>query len=108
MIGLNKHATVYTAHPTTGEWTILFRAGLPVRLANKVRKLDPVTDNWVGREEIQSDRRLLWGPEPALPSEYCQVLVDGERWNTVAGSFTAITGPTGAVTYRRCEVRRAV
>ena len=103
MIGLIDRADVYTEHPTTGAYTVLAKAGLRCRMAHvNVRFVTGSAD----RAEIAALRNLIWEPGYDLPA-YAQIEVGGDRWNPVAGTLKALRGPTGAVVYRQCDVKRA-
>lgn len=102
-IGLDKTATVYTPDPTTGDWTVVNKTGLRVRLA-----LTSVSgDMGPNRAEAAGARRLLWRPDYAMPAD-AQLEINGQRWNVIAGSLAEPTGLDGAEVYHRCEVIRAV
>ncbi|HLE13524.1 MAG TPA: hypothetical protein VI776_02165 [Anaerolineales bacterium] len=104
MIGLIDMAIVYTPDPTTGAYTVVDKASLPCRLAVvAVAGVDPGP----GRVELVDERRLLWGPDYAMPIT-AQVEIEGARWNVEAGSLAAVRGPDGSIAYRRAKVIKAV
>ena len=103
MIGLIDSAAVYTAD-ATGAFTVVVLAALPCRLALVSSDSGPTGD---ARSELASRRRLLWGPDYAMP-EAVQLEVAGEKWNVEAGTLAAVRGVNGSVVYRRAEVVRAV
>lgn len=101
MFGLNKTATVYTPHVTTGAYTVTAQSGLTCRLAYIEQGGSGIGGE---RENIGSKRRLLWDAAYTMPDN-AQVEVDGQRWNVREGTFGELTGPDGStVIYRRCEV----
>jgi hypothetical protein len=104
VLGLIQTATVYTENPTTGIFDVVAKTGLPCRLAHIDRQPAATAPD---RAEFAAMRNMLWEPGYVLP-ETAQVDVEGVRWNPVAGTFGAMKGPSGAVTYRRCDVRRAL
>lgn len=104
MIGLNQRAVVYLPDAVTGRFTTVGHADLPCRLAHIGRQ--PAATG-AERVELAALRNLIWSPEYDMP-EGAQVLVDGARYNVVAGTVGALRGPTGAVLYRRCDATRAV
>lgn len=101
MIGLNATATVYGRTTATGTFTTVLKSGLRCRLAHIPRGDQTAPD----RAELAALRVLLWEPAYVLP-ETAQIEVDGVRWQPVAGTFGALKGPSGAVTYRQADVRR--
>lgn len=103
MIGLIHTASVYTPNGTTGVYDVVANAALTCRLTLAPTSGLPADD----REERIPLRRLLWGPDYAMP-ETAQVEINSERWNVRAGSFALVTGPTGAAVYRRCDVARVI
>lgn len=105
MLGLDQRCDVYTRHATTGLFTVVAHSAVPCRLALLGAQPGDTGDE---RAELAPERRLLWGPTPALPSEHVRVTVDGESWQIVAGTVAAVRGPTGAVAYRRADCVRAV
>jgi len=104
MLGLQQTATITTRHATTGLFTVVAYANVPCRLALLGAQPSDTGDE---RAELAAERRLLWGPTPALPSEHVRVTVDDESWQVVAGTVAAVRGPTGAIAYRRADVVRA-
>lgn len=104
MIGLIQVATVFTENPTTGAFDVVAKSDLKCRLAHIDGQPAATAPD---RAEFAAMRNMLWEPEYVLP-ETAQVLVDGVRWNPVAGTFGAMKGPSGAVVYRRADVRRAI
>lgn len=104
MLGLNAVANVYTPNGTTGAFTVLAKSNLVCRLA--YIQTGPA-DVGQERENIGSRRRLLWEDNYTMP-DTAQVEVESQRWNVLAGTFGALTGPDGSVVYRRCEVVRAI
>lgn len=104
MYGLDQTASVYTPDPTTGAFTVLAKSGLICRLAF----IDYGGSDIGGeREDIGSQRRLLWAEAYSMPNT-AQIEVSSERWNVLDGTFGQIRGPDGTVAYRRCEVTRAI
>ena len=101
MIGLDQVAVVYArGAPPDSEYTVVLQASLPCRLSH-------ISSTGVGieRVELAAMRRMLWGPEYAMPEDV-EIVVGSERWATVRGTFAALRGPTGQVIYRRCDVIR--
>lgn len=87
-----------------GGYTTVEQPGLPCGLGI----LNPGGVNTVyERAELGQARVLYWSEDYTMP-EHAQLEIDGERWNVVAGSVTAVAWPfTGTVVYRSCDVRRA-
>lgn len=102
MHGLNKTASVYTPHATTGDYTVLAKSDLACRLAHKPSPAGAAEE----RAELVAHRRLLWDEDYTMP-EAAQVLIDGERWNVQAGTVDALTGLDATVIYRRADVVKA-
>lgn len=102
MHGLNKTASVYTPHATTGAYTVLAKSGLRCRLAIRGR-VQPGVDASEERAELVGSRRLLWDEAYAMP-ETAQVEIDGQRWNVQAGTVDVLTGLDETVIYRRCDL----
>ena len=100
MLGLDQRATVY-GRGADGAHSAVLAQDLPVRLASPASE-----GSATERAELAATRRLLYGPEPALP-EGCEVEVDGERWTAVRGTQARWRGPTGDVVYQTCELVRA-
>lgn len=103
MVGLDQTANVYTPG-SNGDFTVLAKSGLACRLSYIQQGGSDIGGE---REDIGSRRRLLWHEAYTMP-DTAQVLVDGERWNVLAGTFGAPRGPDSQVVYRRCEVVRAL
>lgn len=103
MFGLNESATVYTPNGTTGEYTVVAKANLAVRLAVKPAPAGGAAE----RAEGTPRRLLLWDEAYAMPDN-AQVDVGGQRWNVIAGSVDALAGLDSAVVYRRCEVMKVL
>lgn len=103
MYGLNKTATVYTPHASTGAYTVLAKSNLACRLAHKLSPA-PGADE---RAELTARRRLLWDEDYTMP-ENAQVEIDSERWNVQPGTIDKLTDLTSSVIYRRCDVVKAV
>lgn len=102
MFGLNKTATVYTPHATTGDYTVLAKSNLVCRLAIRGKRSSGATaaDE---RAELVARRRLLWDEAYTMP-ENAQVEIDGARWNVQAGTVDVLTDLGDTVIYRRCDV----
>ena len=106
MFGLFQTATVYTPHATTGAYSVTAQSNLACRLVQPGAgggNVAPPDD--VRAEEVQG-RRLLWAAAYVMPDD-AQVEIDSERYNVRAGTYTAVTGPSGNVVYRRCDVVEA-
>jgi hypothetical protein len=101
ILGLNATAAVYGRDAVTSRFTTVLRTGLRCRLAHVPRGGQTGPD----RAELAALRVLLWEPGYVMP-ETAQIEVDGVRWQPVAGTFGALKGPIGAVTYRQADVRR--
>lgn len=104
MFGLIDTAAVYTPNGTDGDFTVLARSGLACRLAYIQQGGSDIGGE---REDLGSRRRLLWEADYTMP-DTARVVVAGESWHVVAGTFGAMRGPRGEVVYRRCEVVRAI
>lgn len=100
MLGLDQLATVYTRGPD-GTHTVAGLSEVPVRVCS-------VSTEGAGleRAELAGARRLLWGPEEALP-EGCEVEVQGERWTVQRGTQARWRGPDGGVVYQSADLVRA-
>lgn len=93
-------ATVYTAHATTGLYTVIAQANLACRLA----KIS--TENaGNARAELLGARRLIWQTYFMPPD--AQVAVGGARWNIVEGTIATYRNKLGAEMYRAADVVRA-
>lgn len=102
MIGLRDSATVYGEDAGTGAYTTVVQAALACRLAHV--NVNP-GQTGAERSELAALRRLLWDPSYVMP-ETAQIEVSGIRWGPVAGTFAAMRGPSGQVSYRACDVVR--
>jgi hypothetical protein len=101
MLGLIDRVDVYTG----ARFTTLARGGLRCRVAHvNVRPAATGMD----RAELAALRNLIWEPGYAMPEGAQVRTADGVRWNIIAGTLKALRGPTGAVTYRQCDIKRAV
>lgn len=105
MIGLIDTATVYT-EDANGVFTVVAADGLRCRRAHV--NSQPATSG-AERADLAAIRNLIWQPDVYLP-EHCQIRFSDspEIWNPVGGSFKALSGPSGALTYRCCDIVRAV
>lgn len=99
MIGLNKDADVYTPNGSTGEYTVLAKSGLRVRLT----LIGISEDASPERSELSGRRRLLFDPDYTMPAR-AQVEVDSVKWNVGEGTIVYPTGPADVEIYGRCEV----
>ena len=99
MYGLNKTATVYTPHATTGDYTVLAKSNLACRLAHKPSPAGGAEE----RAELVARRRLLWDEDYTMP-ETAQVEIDSERWNVQKGTVDKLTDLSSTVIYRRCDL----
>jgi hypothetical protein len=99
MFGLNRVATVYTPHATTGDFTVLARSALVCRLAIKA----PAADADQARAQLAGRRTLLWQDAYTMPDN-AQLLIGSDRWNVEPGTVEEMTGLSDAVVYRRCQV----
>ena len=105
MLGLDQHCDVY------GEGASTFDQVLKSDLRCRLAHVDATAaSNTSDRAELLSRRRLLWDPADfAMPlDEVVQVVVDGERWQLVAGSFAFPHGPSGRVAYGAADAVRQV
>lgn len=96
---LNKTADVYA---DVDDFVAPVRAGLPCRLGN-VDANGAASGN--ERARLLALRRLMWPASYVMP-EGAQVAVDGDRWNTVRGTFAAPDGVRTANVYRSCDIAR--
>lgn len=97
-------ATVYTADPTTGAWTVVAQSNLPCRLLLLPRQPGETNQD---RAERAALRRFRFDPSYALPAS-CQIEVDGVRWNPIAiNGYEAVKNPNGTVAWFRCDVLKA-
>jgi len=102
MLGLNQTATVYTPNGTTGAYTVVAQAALPVRLVVPgAGRMNPE------RDEAAPVSRLLWGSGYTMP-ETAQIDVGGVRWNVKAGTVTPVRWIDATIVYHRCDVERAL
>lgn len=98
--GLNATAVVYTPNESDGDYTVVARAELKCRLANKRRF--GLGDGNERDEEVQN-RMVMWQAAYAMP-ENAQIEVDGQRWNVVPDTYEIMRGLGDTPIYRRCEV----
>lgn len=96
--------SILTETAATGDLTTVERSRLPCRLAH----ISGGTASAPDRADIQAMRRMLWGPDYALPSEHVRVRNDatGELWHVVAGSVAAFR-LRGRLHHRSCDLVRA-
>lgn len=104
MIGLDQTATVYTPHPTTGEYTVLAKSGLPCRLV--VVSLRMPNSTAEERADPATDKVFLWGTEYTMPGN-AQVSVSGARYNIMANTVTPFRNHITSV-YQRALVEVAL
>lgn len=96
----DKVASVYPADPT--DFQVAVKTDLVCGLFH-LNTSSPSTG--VERTELQADRRLMWDPAYEIP-EGAQVEIDGERWQTVIGTFQHHSRNNTPNAYRRCDVLR--
>ncbi len=98
-------ATVYIETPATGAFTTVARAALPCMLQHTNRAAAATSQD---RAQLASERIFVWpAAEYTLPA-YCQIEVDGYRWNPVdINAFERFDGPTGAIHHGRVPIRKA-
>jgi hypothetical protein len=96
--GLNQTAAVYTPG-ANGDFTVLAKSGLRVRLAYKPTAATGAAE----RDELDERRLLLWDEDYTMPAS-AQVLVGGQRWNVRPGTVGALRGLDEKIIYRRAEV----
>ncbi len=97
-------ATIYVETAATGLWTTVARTNLPCALLHvNYRSVATAPD----RAELAAERIFVWpAAEYTLPT-YCQIEVNGVRWNPVAtNAFERLDGPTGTTHHGRVPVRR--
>jgi hypothetical protein len=100
MIGLDQRATVYAEG--TSRFDQVLKTDLHCRLAHvNARNASNATE----RAELMALRRLLWDPSYVMP-EAVQLLIGGDRWQPVPGTFAAPRGPSGQVAYRAADAVR--
>lgn len=97
---LDRTAEVYLE---TDDFVAPVKTGLRCRLGN-IDANGAVTGN--ERAQLLALRRLFWTPDYFMP-EGAQVAIDGQRWNTMRGSFAAVDGAVTGPLYRSCDVQRA-
>lgn len=97
MLGLDQTCDVFTRNATTGDFDVAAGADIACRLSH-------VSTTGLGAERAAANRSrvLLYGPDSTIPPG-AEVLVEGERWKTVAGSQAALRGPSGDVVYQRID-----
>jgi len=100
MLGLNTYADVYIVNDVNGEYDILTHPQLPCRLAHI-----GVTGAAIDRAQLLSTRMLIWDVGYSIPDD-AQVDVEGNRWQTVRGTFSTLKGPNNVPTYKRVDVVR--
>lgn len=100
MLGLDQTMAVYTRNVLTGDFDVPAGSGVACRVSH-------VSTAGLGleRAQVNQARSLLWGPEYTLPPG-AEVVVEGQRWKTVAGTEAAFRGPNGAVVYQRVDLER--
>jgi len=98
-------ATVYTEDATTGAFTTVARASLPCMLQHANYRDSAASSD---RTQLAGERIFVWpAAEYTLPA-YCQIEVDGNKWNPVdISAFERFDGPSGARHHGRVPVRKA-
>lgn len=98
-------ASVYTEHPTNGDFSVLARSGLQCQLSHMSGATGSTAPE---RSELAAMRVLYFDPAYSLPSDHCQVEVRGERWNVLAGTVTDQRDESDVLIYRRCDLTRVL
>lgn len=110
--GFDQRATVYGRDGSTGRYTTVLTSNLACRLAHLNRQ-PAATGNQ--RAELAGIRVFLSDPAYTIP-ENAQIEVVGvtgpdgvtpARWNVRAGTLATMRGPSGAASFRQCDVTRA-
>lgn len=95
---LHQTADVYAE---TDDYAVPVKTGLRCRLGH----LSPnAATSGNERAELLDLRRLFWAEDYVMPAG-AQVLIDGQRWNTMRGTFAALDGVADRNVYRSCDVR---
>jgi hypothetical protein len=95
-------ASVYTAAPVGGAFSVLAKSGLRCQLAH----VGGAATSAPERAELAAVRVLYFDPAYSLPSDHCQVEVRGERWNVVPGTVTDQRDQRDVLCYRKCDLTR--
>lgn len=95
-------ATVYS-QDSNGEYTVVETTNLRCRVV--FPQLRPVD---VGRErnEMTDFRYFSYDPNYTFPNEWCQIVVNGTRYNIVAGTSRRIRNPVGKILVKRFDAVR--
>lgn len=99
----NLTATIYTADPVTGQFTVVAASNVPVRL-DRIR-MGFIPENRERAEDTRR-RRLTWGPASNVP-EGSRVVTAGENWNVVRGTTINERWLDGSTMFTGCEVLKA-
>lgn len=103
MIGLLDTGVVYI-EGSSGAFDTSIKTDLRCRLAH----LSGVGVSTQDRAELLERRQLLWEPAYVMPERVqIEVNSDGVRWNVLPATIAALSGPSGAITYRRADAVRA-
>lgn len=96
-------ASVYTAAPVGGAFSVLAKAGLRCQLAHIGRSPGASGPE---RAELAGVRVLYWDPAYTLPSEHVRIVVAGQAWNVVAGTVTEQADERNVLQYRKADLVR--
>ena len=96
-------ASVYTAAPVGGVFSVLVKSGLRCQLAHAGGTASSAPE----RAELAAVRVLYWDAAYTLPTEYVRVVVAGEAWNVVAGTVTEQRDERDILQYRKADLTRA-
>lgn len=98
---LSQEAEVRT-RSANGSFGTVAEAALSIRLGHLRRDQ---AQTGAERAELAAIRHAIWPASYVMP-EGARLIVDGNTWQTVRGTFNAPKDHTGAVVYRSCDVVR--
>lgn len=100
----NSTADVYAETPATGAYTTSVKEGLPCRLLHIDYRAVTTSQD---RATLAAERIFVWpAAEYTLPA-YCQLEVNGTRWQPVEiTAYERLDGPDGTTHHGRVPVRR--
>jgi len=96
-------ATVY-GRGASGAFDTVLKANLACRLVLVSRQAATTNSE---RAQLAAVRSLRWEASYVMP-QYCQIEIDGLRWNLVStNAFQTLDGPSGTAVFKRADVVRA-
>lgn len=98
MYGLVDRATVYTENATTGIYNVVALTNLRCRLEH-ISGGGSVAD----RAAFREIRHLVFDYSYVMPED-CEILIAGQRWNPIPGTFARLRGANSRKTLRAVDV----